>query len=89
MRIRTHIQTDMAGFTYPAYQQLHLTSHPFFNLISKIWMVGSEFAWNMNVYIQDNIPCHKAPAILKWFLEHDNEFIVLKCVSLEYGGMGK
>lgn len=41
-------------------------------------MVGSEFAWNMNVYIQDNIPCHKAPAILKWFLEHDNEFIVLK-----------
>uniref|UniRef100_A0AAY5KIQ5 Tc1-like transposase DDE domain-containing protein n=1 Tax=Esox lucius TaxID=8010 RepID=A0AAY5KIQ5_ESOLU len=27
---------------------------------------------------QDNAPCHKAQIISNWFLEHDNEFIVLK-----------
>jgi len=25
---------------------------------------------------QDNTPCHKAPIISNWFLEHDNEFTV-------------
>ncbi len=28
---------------------------------------------------QDNTPCHKAQIILDWFLEHDNEFTLLKC----------
>ncbi len=27
---------------------------------------------------QDNVPCHKAQIILDWFLEHDNEFTLLK-----------
>ncbi len=27
---------------------------------------------------QDNAPCHKAQIILNWFLEHDNEFTLLK-----------
>jgi len=27
---------------------------------------------------QDNAPCHKAGVISDWFLEHDNEFAVLK-----------
>ncbi len=27
---------------------------------------------------QDNAPCHKAQIILDWFLEHDNEFTLLK-----------
>jgi len=27
---------------------------------------------------QDNAPCHKAQIISKWFLEHENEFTVLK-----------
>ncbi|KAL6096962.1 uncharacterized protein ACO6RY_06163 [Pungitius sinensis] len=27
---------------------------------------------------QDNAPCHKAGIISDWFLEHDNEFAVLK-----------
>lgn len=27
---------------------------------------------------QDNTPCHKTQIILKWFLEHDNEFTMLK-----------
>ncbi len=27
---------------------------------------------------QDNAPCHKAQIISDWFLEHDNEFILLK-----------
>ena len=28
---------------------------------------------------QDNAPCHKTRIISDWFLEHDNEFTVLKC----------
>ncbi len=27
---------------------------------------------------QDNEPCHKAQIISDWFLEHDNEFTLLK-----------
>ncbi len=27
---------------------------------------------------QDNAPCHKAQTISDWFLEHDNEFTLLK-----------
>ncbi len=27
---------------------------------------------------QDNAPCHKAQIISDWFLEHDNEFTLLK-----------
>jgi len=27
---------------------------------------------------QDNAPCHKARIISNWFIEHDNEFTVLK-----------
>ncbi len=30
---------------------------------------------------QDNAPCHEAQIILNWFLEHDNEFTVLKWPS--------
>ncbi len=29
-------------------------------------------------YFQDNSPCHKAQIISDWFLEHDNEFTLLK-----------
>ncbi len=33
-----------------------------------------------DVYFQqDNAPCHKAQIISDWFLEHDNEFTLLKC----------
>ncbi len=31
---------------------------------------------------QDNAPCHKAQIISDWFLEHDNEFTLLKCPPL-------
>ncbi len=32
-----------------------------------------------DVYFQqDNAPCHKAQIISDWFLEHDNEFTLLK-----------
>ncbi len=27
---------------------------------------------------QDNVPCHKAQIISDWFLEHDNEFILIR-----------
>ncbi len=30
---------------------------------------------------QDNAPCHKAQIISDWFLEHDNEFTLLKWLS--------
>ncbi len=30
-------------------------------------------------FLQDNAPCHKAQIISDWFLEHDNEFSLLKC----------
>ncbi len=40
-------------------------------------MVGSEFGIkNMKVWI--HAPCHKAQIISDWFLEHDNEFTLLK-----------
>ncbi len=29
-------------------------------------------------YFQHNAPCHKAQIISDWFLEHDNEFTLLK-----------
>ncbi len=29
-------------------------------------------------FLQDNAPCHKAQIISHWFLEHDNEFTLLK-----------
>ncbi len=31
-----------------------------------------------NYFQQDNAPCHKAQIISDWFLEHDNEFTLLK-----------
>ncbi len=31
-----------------------------------------------NHFQQDNAPCHKAQIISDWFLEHDNEFTLLK-----------
>jgi len=45
---------------------------------------------------QDNAPCHKAQISSNWFLEHDNEFTVLKWppqsqpnrASLGCGGTG-
>ncbi len=41
---------------------------------------------------QDNVPCHKAQIISDWFLEHDNEFILIRSQSnrapLGCGGTG-
>ncbi len=33
---------------------------------------------NTVYFQQDNAPCHKAQIISDWFLEHDNEFTLLK-----------
>ncbi len=50
-------------------------------------MVWGIFSWHTlapivsssDGYIQqDNAPCHKAQIISDWFLEHDNEFTLLK-----------
>ncbi len=41
---------------------------------------------------QDNVPCHKAQIISDWFLEHDNEFILIRSqfnrAPLGCGGTG-
>ncbi len=33
---------------------------------------------HVHYFQQDNAPCHKAQIISDWFLEHDNEFTLLK-----------
>ncbi len=36
------------------------------------------YASSDDYFQQDNAPCHKAQIISDWFLEHDNEFTLLK-----------
>ncbi len=42
--------------------------HPFMTTVNHLLMY----------FQQDNAPCHKAQIISDWFLEHDNEFTLLK-----------
>ncbi len=42
--------------------------HPFMTTVYHLLMY----------FQQDNAPCHKAQIISDWFLEHDNEFTLLK-----------
>ncbi len=42
--------------------------HPFMTTVHHLLMY----------FQQDNAPCHKAQIISDWFLEHDNEFTLLK-----------
>ncbi len=42
--------------------------HPFMTSVPIFWCY----------FQQDNAPCHKAQIISDWFLEHDNEFTLLK-----------
>ncbi len=43
--------------------------HPF---ITTVYLSSDDY------FQQDNAPCHKAQIISDWFLEHDNEFTLLK-----------
>ncbi len=43
--------------------------HPFMTTVHHLLMY----------FQQDNAPCHKDQIISDWFLEHDNEFTLLKC----------
>ncbi len=38
----------------------------------------TEYPSSDGYFQQDNAPCHKAQIISDWFLEHDNEFTLLK-----------
>ncbi len=38
----------------------------------------SLYDYSVPIFQQDNAPCHKAQIISDWFLEHDNEFTLLK-----------
>ena len=46
----------------------------------RIWRKQNEnmYPSSDGYFQQDNAPCHKARIISNWFLEHDNEFTVLK-----------
>ncbi len=43
--------------------------HPFMTTV---------YPYSDGYFQQDNAPCHKAQIISDWFLEHDNEFTLLK-----------
>ncbi len=47
------------------------------------WPCPSLYDYSVTIFWcyfqQDNAPCHKAQIISDWFLEHDNEFTLLKC----------
>ncbi len=43
--------------------------HPFMTTV---------YASSDGYFQQDSVPCHKAQIILDWFLEHNNEFTLLK-----------
>ncbi len=40
--------------------------------------MNTVYAYSDGYFQQDNAPCHKAQMISDWFLEHDNEFTLLK-----------
>ncbi len=40
--------------------------------------MNTVYASSDGYFQQDNAPCHKAQMISDWFLEHDNEFTLLK-----------
>ncbi len=50
------------------YQSI-VADHPF---MTKVYPSSDGY------FQQDNAPCHKAQIISDWFLEHDNEFTLLK-----------
>ncbi len=58
------------GLNTTAYQSIvadHV--HPFMTTV---------YPSSDGYFQQDNVPCHKAQIISDWFLEHDNEFTLLK-----------
>ncbi len=51
------------------YLSIVVHVHPFMTTVYHLLMY----------FQQDNAPCHKVQIISDWFLEHDNEFTLLKC----------
>ncbi len=65
-----HISTNWASFkrySLPSIVADHV--HPFMTTV---------YPSSDGYFQQDNAPCHKAQIISDWFLEHDNEFTLLK-----------
>ncbi len=60
--IEHHLNTTV----YPSIVADHV--HPFMTTVYHLLMY----------FQQDNAPCHKAQIISDWFLEHENEFTLLK-----------
>ncbi len=61
------IEHRLNATAYPSIVADHV--HPF---------MTTEYPSSDAYFQQDNAPCHKAQIISDWFLEHDNEFTLLK-----------
>ncbi len=61
------IEHRLNATAYPSIVADHV--HPF---MTTVYPSSDEY------FPQDNAPCHKAQIISDWFLEHDNEFTLLK-----------
>ncbi len=61
------IEHRLNAAAYPSIVADHV--HPF---------MTSVYPSSEGYFQQDNAPCHKAQIITDWFLEHDNEFTLLK-----------
>ncbi len=68
----------LRGSLVPTEQRFNATAylsivadyvHPFMTTV---------YSYSDGYFQQDNAPCHKAQIISDWFLEHDNEFTLLK-----------
>ncbi len=72
------IEHGLNATAYPSIVADHV--HPF---MTTVYPSSDDYVQ------QDNAPCHKAQIISDWFLEHDNEFTLLKSqISINIAHLG-
>ncbi len=60
----------------PIYYRLNATVY--LSIVADHPFMTTVYPSSDGYFQQDNAPCHKAQIISDWFLEHDNEFTLLK-----------